>query len=278
MKTYEEMAQSALRRIETELAAQRRRKKRIRDAITAATGICLAAALVFCVWRTDLLRPNVAAEHPSNSVSANMRTDASVSEPQHAPEEETDVPVPAFPPLQTPSSPAELPEPVPPITADSPENESKDSPQIESSGSDDPNQAGSSCGFWWENRLVMSGMLYQAIRDDPDGEWEIRAVYHPATAEITSFLYEGKTLGAWAEEAYAADVLPDAKEGYRLAYDAYLETVLPAAVSRMTEGGISCRREDGRKDALVFSATVDVLKKLPLEQPENWRFDLSETD
>lgn len=138
----------------------------------------------------------------------------------------------------------------------------------------DTNSVNGFCGFWWKNKLNVSGTLYSAIENDPDSVFAILATYRPTTANITSFTYEGKTLAEWAAEAFEENASQDAKKGYELAYNAYLETVLPSAVSRLSENNIKCERASYMNNGLTLLATAWELENLPLEDLGNWYFDL----
>ena len=55
----------------------------------------------------------------------------------------------------------------------------------------------------------MDGPLYWKLQEDPEGVIPVTAVYRPATAEITSFLYEGKTLSELAIAAEEERFMPE---------------------------------------------------------------------
>ena len=308
MKTYEEMAHDALSRISDHEAKQKRIKK-----ITApAVSLCLAAVLGIGAWQAGLFTNN------NNIVAV------------------------------TPDvSPVETPE-VKIITAD-PDGQK---------GSD---TTGGCCIFWW-NGLSIGGALKLAIEDNPDGVFAVLATYRPTTGNITSFIYEGKTLAEWAIAADDERILPEkmaqllklgdelkygtalyetgtpdgikwdrswyenqvaffgdlldkyivdgeflretlekdiaalqsinitasdgtttvtyfgetsARKQYSLAYNAYLETVLPAAVDRLTECGIKCERTPYTNNGLIIIASAQELKAIPLDDLQSWSFDLA---
>jgi len=143
------------------------------------------------------------------------------------------------------------------------------------------------CLFWWHSKLRMSGPLYWAIEADPNGNFDILATYCPTTANITSFNYEGKTLAQWAIEAEderMQDVLEKdiaaydeqtARNGYKLAYNAYMESVIPKEVIRLSNSGIKCERADDISNGIVFTVTADELENLPLADLINWTFNLN---
>ena len=76
-----------------------------------------------------------------------------------------------------------------------------------------------------------------------------------------------KDLAAYNEQA--------ARKGYKLAYNAYLETVLPEAASQLSKNGIKCERADYMNNGLIFTATADELENLPLEDLKDWTFYLA---
>ena len=313
MKTYEEMAQSALSRISEHEAEK---KKRRRLAVPAAA-LCLAAVLGIGAWQSGLF----GAGSPID-----------------------DVVVPTEPPAVTPAA----------------------TPEVKIITGDPDGQKGTDitegcCLFRWTG-LTIGGALRNAIEDNPDGTFAVIASYRPTTGNITSFVYEGKTL---AELAIAADnerILPEkmaqllkqgdelkygtalyetgtpdgikwdrsryenqvaffgdlldkyivdgeflrdalekdiaalqsvnittpdgtttvtyfgetsARTQYALAYNAYLETVLPAVADRLTESGISCERTPYTNNGLTLTVTAQELKSLPKEFYSDWVFDLA---
>ena len=131
--------------------------------------------------------------------------------------------------------------------------------------------------FWW-NRLSISGPLKFAIEENPNGVFAVVATYHPTSAEAFSFAYEGRTLQEWAEEAYEENASTEAKEAYKRAYNACLETVLPAAVEKLTASGIRCERTAYRNNGVTLIVTAEELKNLLLENTADWDFDLSSND
>ena len=135
--------------------------------------------------------------------------------------------------------------------------------------------ANDACRFWWRNKLVMYGDLYWALDENPDGVFSVLARYSPTTGNITSFSYEGKTLAEWAIAAFEENASHESVESYKLAYNAYLETVLPAAASRLSESGIPCERAPYRQDCLIFTATAQEHEDLPLEDLQSWIFALA---
>ncbi len=133
------------------------------------------------------------------------------------------------------------------------------------------------CNFWWNN-LSINGALKNAIDNNPNGTFKVLAAYRPATADITSFEYEGKSLSEWAVAAYEEDAGQEAKNEYRLAYNAYLEAVMPSFVNQLSSNNISCSRAEYANNAIVMNVTAEQLKVLPLSNLEYWVFDLASED
>ena len=115
----------------------------------------------------------------------------------------------------------------------------------------------------------------------PDGiRWD-RALYEDRAAFfgdlLDRYIVDGEFLRSELEADLAAlqSSGTAARDRYAQAYSAYLDTILPAAVSRMEEAGFACRRADGRADALIFSATAEQLEALPPEMLTDWYFSLA---
>lgn len=156
------------------------------------------------------------------------------------------------------------------------ESETSDSTENDDAQKGDyVNESGGFCAFWWKKKLNMRGPLYFAIDNSPNIEFKIIALYSPATANITDFVYEGKSLSEWAISAYGKeDASQEARDGYKRAYNAYLEEAIPRAVSLMNESGIECKRADYTTNGIAFTATADQLDSLHSADWKDWCFDL----
>ena len=265
MKTYEEMAQSALDRIETHKTEQIRRRKTAVKIAVPAVCCCLAVILGIRFGKPGAL-PEPSTVTPAEPVSSeqSVQLDPVPEEPTAAPAapvapSSESAFVPAKPPV-TPTEPvipsesaiiptvpvSGPPEPISVPTEPAPEPASGFESEPEPAASS-PAQDGipsvkpivpvsSAVQLWWKNRLVMSGTLYHALEGNPGSEQEIAARFRPATAEITDFIYEGKTLSEWAIAATDAKMLPDKmtqllKCGDELKYGTALyETGLPSGI------------------------------------------------
>ena len=62
---------------------------------------------------------------------------------------------------------------------------------------------------------------------------------------------------------------------YKLAYNAYLETVLSETEKILSENNIKCERAPHQTDSLNIVVTADELENLPLESMEFWVFGLT---
>ncbi len=201
-------------------------------------------------------------------------------------------------------------------------------------------------------KLNVSGELKEAIENSPDAQFAVSAVYHPTTADITDFVYEGKTLREIAIDADNERILPEkmtdllkngealkygaalyetgtpdgekwdrdfyeekvefigtellakyivngrflreqleadlavvqvynetaAREKYKLAYNAYLDTFMPEAVNVLKAQNIDCNRAEYINDAIEMCVTVQMLENLSLENADKWYFELSGGD
>lgn len=268
MKTYEEMAQNALNRISNYETEQRKRRKTVAKIATPAVSFCLAAVLSIGAWQSGLFKPETP---PVNAGNTDL-DDSYYSSDKTAPNNSDEVSEQDKVGLNTTDNNN---------AAAANQNigaEEKPDAQIASGDNNgqkgvDTNSANGFCEFWW-NKLIVSGPLYNAIENNPDSVFAILATYRPTTANVTSFTYEGKTLAEWAAEAFEENASQDAKKGYELAYNAYLETVLPSAVSRLSENNIKCGRASYVNNGLILLVTAEELKSLPLEDLGNWHFNL----
>ena len=224
MKSYEEMAQHALHRIGDYEAKQTMRRKNTAKIATPVVGFCLAALLGIGAWQSGLFQ----TEAPL--VDAGNLDGNEYSSGQTAPVHSDEVSEQDKAGLNLTQNNNAVVDPnagdkergVPIITGDS----------VEQKGVAD----NGFCEFWWKNKLVMYGDLYWAIENNPDGVYAVLATYRPATANITSFTYEGKTLAELATEADNERILPDKmmqllKQGDELKYGTDLyKTGLPSGI------------------------------------------------
>lgn len=198
-------------------------------------------------------------------------------------------------------------------------------------------------------KLNVSGELKEAIENSPNAQFAVSAVYCPTTADITDFVYEGKTLREIAIDADNERILPEkmtdllkngeylkygtalyetgtpdgekwdidfyekkvefigpellskyivdgvflreqleadlavvsaynetsAREKYKLAYNAYLDTFMPQTVNALNAQNFQCKRAAYSNNAIEMCVTVEMLENLPLENADKWYFELS---
>lgn len=218
MKSYEEMAQNALDRIGDYETEQKNRRKTVTRIAVPALSICLAAMFGIGAWQSGLFQtgtPLVDAgdldgNDYSNQVSGQDGSDTSITGQDstavdpNAGDKETGVPI---------------------ITGGD-----------SGTKGDEAGTVDACCEFWWKNKLVMGGPLYWAIENNPGSVYAVLAIYRPATANITSFTYEGKTLAELAIDADNERILPDKmkellKLGDELKYGTALyKTGLPSGI------------------------------------------------
>ena len=363
MKTYEEKAQRVFQRIEAETALRKQRSRTVKRVAAPVVSLCLVAAIGLGAWHAGVFEKT-----PESAFSSGPDIDASgmpVPNPDGTIRRE---PMPeVFPehPILRPGDEGYV-APVEPIReppesdiADAPAH-TEDAPAVPGEAEpptpeiitgDGGQKSGSSvategfCEFWWKNKLVMYGDLYWALDENPGAAFSVLALYRPVTANVTDFIYEGKTLAEraiaaedermmpekmtqllklgdelkygpalyetgtpdgirWDQSYYEAQVAffgplldkyiadgrflreqleadiaayneTSARADYKLAYNAYLETVLPAAAEKLTASGIQCSRAAYRTDALTFTATAAQLENLPLDDPASWTFSLN---
>ena len=121
-------------------------------------------------------------------------------------------------------------------------------------------ETGTPDGIIWDRRLYEDKIAYYGeellSRYIVDGEF--------LREELENDLHDRKnTASAQAEEAYGR------------AYAAYLDEFMPKLAEELTAGGISCKRMPERNGCLLLTVTAAELENLPLENPEDWTFDLS---
>lgn len=383
MKTYEEMAQNALGRIDRYKTEQKKRRKAAVRIAAPVACFCLVAVLGFSAWQAGYFQktPAVSGGPDVDASGVPIPNPNGLIEREEMPEVFPEHPIlrPGddgyVAPIPTPNPDAQDAANEPAHTENAPDapvgSDTQEPPAPEIITGNDGEQKGStgvtdgSALFWWKNKLVMSGDLYWAIDGNPGAVFSVLAAYRPATANITDFTYEGKTLAEWAIAADNERILPDkmaellklgdelkygtalyetgtpdgikwyqslyeekvayfgdlidkyivdgnflrdalekdiaaltsitvttpdgtttvtsngetsARKQYALAYDAYLETVLPAAVSRLSSSGISCARDAYRNNVLTLLVTAAQLENLPLDDLENWSFSLASGD
>lgn len=358
MKTYEEMARNALERIEQEEKNMENNRKKAAKIAVPAVCLCIIAVLTFGILHTgsfsesdDIsLVPGETSAENTTKRAAEEETTASTAESVN--ENETEEAGTVGDALTEPEAGTvgdALTDPSVSVTQAVTQAVTQSGSPVEPT-QDRQGQKGSdvvdSALINWKNNMCISASLYEAMVNDPDGAYTVTASYRPATAEITDFVYEGKTLSEWAvasedarfmlqkmhellkqgeELKYGTALyetgLPDGTKWdrrlyedkvayygelidkyivngeflheqlskdiaeydtetdvgkYKLAYNAYLETVLPSAMQNLTQGGISCSRAAYSVNGITFTVTQTQLENIPLDDITNWFFDLAE--
>ena len=302
MKTYEEMAQSALSRIRQEEAVRKRRRRLLgRGAAT----LCLAALVGFGAWRAGVFRgpsgpdapevtrmpvPNPNGKTEWAEVPADITQqpilrpgDEGYIAPVPTPDPGTAENAPEATPVPTPSPNAPeatpAPTPVPPTpgvtAAPVPEPVPTPAPNVPDNGQKgtEPAPDGGYAWLLW-NGLTVGGTLRHALEETPDGVLEILATFRPTAMSVTDFFYEDRTLADWAHDAFEPGAPEEAMAAYKRALDAYVEAVLAQAQTRLTENGIPCSRAAWQYSSLTISVSAQTLKSLPLDGLQSWRFEL----
>lgn len=211
MKTYEEMAHNALERIEEYKTEQKKRRKTAAAIAIPAASLCLAAIIGFGIRGASPFKigaPLPDTEKTGQDESFYSSDNTPAADTGEVPEAEASQggEILPFAPEQS----------IPSIGGNTVTTTAKQNNAAEkSSGSqvitgDDVKGAGTSgyCLFWWKKKLTVGGALYWAMEENPGGTFAVIASYRPATAEITSFTYEGKTLAELAIEADNERILP----------------------------------------------------------------------
>lgn len=196
MKTYNEMAENALKRIaEQKNEQQKKRRKVLKIAVPAVSG-CLVVLLGFGVWKTGMLPGKVQLPDNTTPTMLSQETTALTQETTFTADESvssveketTDVPA---------AETTEATQIVVPTEANTASKE-----EVSTAAPDNEAHKGAEVAdnamLWWHNRWNVSGSLYYAMENDPNGVFSVTASYHPVTSEITDFVYEGKTLAEWA--------------------------------------------------------------------------------
>lgn len=342
MKTYNEMAHAALERISEQKNEQKKRRKII-TGITVPAVCCLLTVFGIAAWQSGRFAEPVLPPDASETTAAEITAqNIDVTEVTA-----TESPVSATVSEENETTVKESGNEQP---TEYVENVTGTTEMTAAAPADSGNKGSvdtvSDCAILrWNNKLDVSGALYYAMQADPSGTFSVIASYRPATAEITDFTYEGKTLSEWAvasedarftlqkmhellkqgEElklgtalyetglsdgtkwdrrlyedkvAYYGELLDkyivngeflrdelqkdmndfvvsDAVDKYALAYNAYLETILPEILQELSQSGISCTRAPYSTSGIVVDVTPAQLENLPLPDPAQWSFGLA---
>ena len=116
----------------------------------------------------------------------------------------------------------------------------------------------------------------------PDGiKWD-RALYEEKVAYFENLLDKYIIDGRFLADKLMKDIdeynETSAAQTYKLAYNVYLETVLPKSEKILSEYNIKCERTPYSKDSLNMVVTAEELENLPLEHIEFWVFSLTNSN
>lgn len=342
MKTYDEMAHDALERISEQKCKQKKRRKTI-TGITVSAVFCLLSVFGIAAWQSGWFAEPVLPPDASETTAAEITADNIAVTEVTA----TEIPVSETGSEENETTEKERGNERP---TEYVENVTGTTETTAAAPADNGNKGSvdtaSDCAILrWNNKLNVSGALYYAMQADPSGTFSVTASYRPATAEITDFTYEGKTLSEWAVASEDARFtlqkmhellkqgeelklgtalyetgLPDgtkwdrrlyedkvvcygalldkyivngeflrddlqkdidafdvnaAAAKYKLAYNAYLEVILPEILQDLSQSGISCERAPYSTNGIVVAVTPEQLENLPLPDPTCWSFDLA---
>lgn len=251
MKTYENMAQDALKRIENHENAKTKRIGMLKKAAVPAACFCLAVLFGIGVRETGVYN-----NRTQYTVPADNSGYVSDSEKQEKVSEQVN----AADTVNT-----EIP-------ADAPDAQTEITGDVEGYG-----ETMDCCRFLWKNKVVY-GSLYQALNDASGEALTVKAEYRPTTSEITSFSYEGKTLSEiaiLAEEERLTSDSTAARKTYQRAFSAYMDTVLPSVEAALSDAGIRCERASDGSKTIILTVTAEELEKLSLDDMTHWYFDLA---
>ena len=274
MKTYEEMAQSALRRIDRYEAEQKKRRKTAARIAAPVTSFCLVAIIGLGAWHAGVFEktpesafssgPDIGASgvpvpNPDGTIQREEEPEVFPEHPILRPGDEGYIDPGPAPIREIPDSDIDSA----PAHTENASGEREGPPPTENeiiTGSDEqkggsPAVTGGFCEFWWKNKLVMYGDLYWALDENPGGTFAVLAVYRPTTANVTDFTYEGMTLAERAIAAYDEQIMPDKmaqllKLGDELKYG-------PALCETGTPDGIKWDRNYYETQVAFFGPLLD---------------------
>lgn len=127
------------------------------------------------------------------------------------------------------------------------------------------------------DELKYGTVLYET--GTPDGiKWD-RALYEETVAYFGNLLDKYIIDGSFLADQLKNDIEvydeTSAARTYKLAYNAYLETVLPEVTKILSANNIQCERAPYSTDSLDIVVTAEELENLPLEHMEFWVFSLT---
>ena len=250
MKNYDELTHDLLERRDRYAEEQKKKRKRVMGVATSMCCICLAVLAGFGVRQGGMFHTAPHGQTSEDALYPGIKDNFDESK-----SESPDDPAAEFP--------ASL---APVIISDNPEQKGAEQSQV------------SGFAYFMWNSLSISGPLKNALETNPNCSFKVLATYRPTTADIASFDYEGKTLSEWAIAAYEENATEETIKGYKLAYNAYLGTVIPNIVSQLSNKNIQCSRAEYMTNGIIVIVTEEQLKNLPLGDLGHWTFDLASDD
>lgn len=275
MKNYHEMAQSALSRVKSIEKEKQKRKKTLAKILLPLLCLALLAALGIGALRLGQKRTppspigglgsSESTDSPAEETTGGAFSGAREAAPGIDPTEETKPPkpetgtAPSLPPEETRVPMTEPPAPL--------STETQKTDPIAP-----PTPVVRNYVYLWWNGKNVAGYLVRAMEDNPDGVYTVLADFRPTTAEIDSFVHEGKTLSERAVAACEPNASASDIAAYMAAFDAYAESVLSSVIEKVTAQGIECEKKSGQSNCLRLVLTPEQFKNLSLDHPEAWSF------
>lgn len=125
------------------------------------------------------------------------------------------------------------------------------------------------------DELKYGPALYET--GNPDGiKWD-RRFYEDKVAYygeelLGRYIVDGEFLREELERDIESYDCHEAEEMYALAFDAYMDTVLPGFIQALSASGIECKRSG---NSLLMTVTADQLENIPLNDLEHWSFSVN---
>lgn len=271
MKTYEQMAEDALKRIK-KINTEKKKKRKNFAAVTVSAVIVFIIAVFGFSARNELFgtslhdSDNISAEKTSDYVTSEITSDFSGSATDYELTETEKVTAEATTAFLKNGEPTDV------------QNSTVTVPVTEKTVEQKDETAGTHKGsnrLW--NNLNVRPSLYSALINDPAGVFPVKAEYRPTVSNVTWFIYEGKPLSEWVKNAFVDS--PDdtnMMEGYKRAFHAYMDVFIPEVMKSLTEAGLHCERTPYVDNCITVSVNAEQLQNISLEDTELWYFDLAD--
>lgn len=133
-------------------------------------------------------------------------------------------------------------------------------------------ETGDSSGVKWDKRLYEDKVAY--FGEDMLNKYIVDGKFLREDLERDIAALEMKiTTPDGTSTVYNYDGSATAK--YIKAYNAYMDTVIPSAVNKLTGNNIKCERTPYLNNGITFVVTENQLENIPLDDLQNWTFDLA---